>query len=102
VSFTSAEYDVFSYSSFNCAFTAPPEPARVVMYLLSITSASESKKASQHESVSHRIELSSDEPWDTVKAQFLKEIDDALSPNQIQFNHYDVSFKIPCIVSEST
>jgi hypothetical protein len=49
-----------------------------------------------------RIELSSDEPWDTVKAQFLKEIDDALSPNQIQFDHYDVSFKIPRIVSEPT
>lgn len=37
-----------------------------------------------------------------MKAQFLKEINDALSPNQIQFDHYDVSFKIPRIVSEST
>jgi hypothetical protein len=88
---------------FQLYFTAPPEPAQVVTYLLSITSASESKKkASQRESVSRRIELSSDEPWDTVKAQFLKEIDDALSPNQIQFDHYDVSFKIPRIVSEPT
>jgi hypothetical protein len=43
-----------------------------------------------------------DEPWDTVNEQFLKEIDDALSPNQIQFDHYNVSFKIPQIVSEST
>jgi hypothetical protein len=37
-----------------------------------------------------------------VKAQFLKEIDDALSPSQIRFNDYDISFKIPRIVSEPT
>lgn len=88
---------------FQLYLTTPPEPAQVVMYLLSITSTSKSKKkASQCESVSHRIKLSSDEPWDTVKAQFLKEIDDTLSSNQIQFNHYDVSFKISCIVLEPT
>jgi hypothetical protein len=87
----------------NYYLTAPPEPTKVITYLLSITSASESKKkANQRESVSRRIELSSIEPWDTVKAQFLKEIDDALSPSQIRFNDYDVSFKIPRIVSEPT
>jgi hypothetical protein len=37
-----------------------------------------------------------------VKAQFLKEIDDALSPPQIDFNNYDISFKIPQVVSEPT
>ena len=37
-----------------------------------------------------------------MKAQFLKEIDDALSPSQIRFDDYDVSFKIPRIVSEPT
>lgn len=87
----------------NYYLTAPPEPTKVITYLLLITSASKSKKkANQRESVSRRIELSSIEPWDTVKAQFLKEINDALSPSQIQFNDYDVSFKIPHIVSEPT
>ena len=37
-----------------------------------------------------------------MKAQFLKEIDDVLSPPQIDFNHYDISFKIPRVVSEPT
>ena len=37
-----------------------------------------------------------------MKAQFLKEIDDALSPSQIWFDDYDVSFKIPYIVLEPT
>jgi hypothetical protein len=41
------------------------------------------------------------EPWDTVKAQFLNEISDALSPPpQIHFDHYEFSFKISRAVSE--
>jgi hypothetical protein len=52
--------------------------------------------------VARRVELSAHEPWDTVKAQFLKEISDALSPPQINFNHYDISFMIPRVVSEPT
>ena len=100
---------VFCYSTtwhifvLNCYLTAPPEPTKVVMYLLSITSASESKKkVNQRESLSRRIELPSSEPWDTVKAQFLRKINDALSPDQIHFDHYDILFKIPHIVSEPT
>ena len=100
---------VFCYSTtwhifvLNCYLTAPPEPTKVVTYLLSITSASESKKkVNQRESLSRRIELPLSEPWDTVKAQFLREINDALSPDQIHFDHYDILFKIPRIVSEPT
>jgi hypothetical protein len=64
--------------------SAPPESTKVVTYLLLITSASEAKeKAKDRGSVLHRVELSAREPWDTVKAQFLKEIDDALCPPQI-------------------
>jgi hypothetical protein len=76
----------------NSAF---PESTKVVTYLLLITSASEAKKkAKDHGSDLCRVELSARESWDTMKAQFLKEIDDALSP-QIDFNNYDISFKIP-------
>ena len=83
--------------------SAPPESTKVITYLLLITSASEAKKkAKDRGSVSRRVELSAMEPWDTVKAQFLKEIDDALSPLQIDFNNYDISFKIPRVVSEPT
>ena len=83
--------------------SAPPESTKVITYLLLITSASEAKKkAKDRGSVSRRVELSAREPWDTVKAQFLKEIDDALSPPQIDFNNYDISFKIPRVVSEPT
>jgi hypothetical protein len=83
--------------------SAPLESTKVVTYLLLITSASEvKKKAKDHGSVSRRVELSATELWDTVKAQFLKEIDDALSPPQIDFNNYDISFKIPRVVSEPT
>ena len=83
--------------------SASPESTKVITYLLLITSASEAKKkAKNHGSISRRIELSASEPWDTVKAQFLKEIDDALSPPQIDFNHYTISFKIPRVVLEPT
>src|ERR1700676_4027126 len=84
--------------------TAPPKPPKIITYLLTITSASEAKKksAKHWESISRRIELSCTEPWDTVKAQFLNEISDALSPPQIHFDHYEFSFKIPRAVSEPT
>src|SRR5882762_1619108 len=83
--------------------SAPPESTKVVTYLLLITSTSEvKKKAKDRGSVSCQVELSATEPWDTVKAQFLKEIDDALSSAQIDFNNYDISFKIPQVVLEPT
>src|SRR6267154_2688409 len=84
--------------------TAPPEPPKIITYLLTIMSASEAKKKSarQCKSISRRIELSCTEPWDMVKAQFLNKISDALSPPQIHFDHYEFSFKIPQAVSEPT
>ena len=76
--------------------SAPPESTKVITYLLLITSTSKAKKkAKDCGSVLRRVELSAREPWDTVKAQFLKEIDDTLSPPKIDFNNYDISFKIP-------
>jgi hypothetical protein len=63
----------------------------MITYLLTIMSASEvTKPARQHESISCRIELSCTEPWDMVKAQFLNEISDALSP--LKFTLITMSF----------
>jgi hypothetical protein len=41
------------------------------------------------------LKLDSDEPWDTVQAQLLVKIDQALHPSLIEYEHYDVTFSIP-------
>jgi hypothetical protein len=46
------------------------------------------------------IELSSDEPWDTIKAQFLVKIDTKLSPGNLDFNDYRVMYSIPRLLSK--
>jgi hypothetical protein len=66
----------------NSYVTAAPQPPKVITYLLTITSASKAKKKAtkQRQSISRRIELPATEPWDTMKAQFLKEIVKVLTP----------------------
>ncbi|KIM85528.1 hypothetical protein PILCRDRAFT_5225 [Piloderma croceum F 1598] len=44
------------------------------------------------------LKLNMDEPWKTIQAQLLVEIDHALSPSQIQYDQYDIKFYITCIL----
>jgi len=41
------------------------------------------------------LKLDSDKPWDTIQAQLLIKIDQALHPPLIEYEHYDVTFSIP-------
>ena len=68
------------------------------MYILSIFSADEIKKAVAKRSPKMlSLQLSTDEPWDTIKAQFLIKISQALNPKVIDYNNYTVMFFIPHI-----
>jgi hypothetical protein len=40
------------------------------------------------------LTLSTDEPWDTMKAQILVKISDSLNPSLLDFNNYNTSFYI--------
>ena len=46
------------------------------------------------------FQLQTDEPWDTLKAQLLVKITDALNPPIIDFTHYNVMIGIPRIVAK--
>jgi hypothetical protein len=44
------------------------------------------------------FQLGSDEPWDTMKAQLLVQIEAGLKPPSLNFDHYTVIFYIPHIL----
>ena len=70
------------------------------MYILSILAAAEAKKTviSKHISQSAIVRLDTDDPWDTMKAQILVKIDQALHPSRIQYDDYDIKFYITCVL----
>ena len=68
-------------------------------YLLTILSASELKKSvAKRCPKTFTVRLNKDEPWDTVKAQFLVKITQALNPTVINWNNYSVTFYISRIL----
>ena len=67
--------------------------------VLSILSASEAKKSvSKREPKTHSVQFSTDEPWDTLKAQLLAKISIALNPPIIDFAQYNIMFYISRIL----
>ena len=70
-----------------------------ITYIISIMSAMEARKAiiSKHVAKSVILQLNSNEPWDTLKAQLLVKIDATLKPQAIHYDSYDVNFIIPHI-----
>ena len=74
-------------------------PGKVLTYLLSIFSAEEASKAiSKRRPESAELELSSKEPWDTLKAQLLVKITETTSPSFLDFDNYKVMYFIPRLV----
>ena len=64
------------------------------MYMTTTLSALEAKKAvSKCVPINESFELSMEEPWDTLKAQLLVKIDNALSPKNLEYQQYQ-----PCHV----
>ena len=55
---------------------------------------------SKREAVGRPLELDSQEPWSTVSAQILVQIDDALSITNFDINDYEISYTVPRHVSQ--
>jgi hypothetical protein len=79
------------------AATAPTKGVdQSITYILSIFSADEIKKAvAKRCPKTLSLQLTTDEPWDTIKAQLLVKISQALNPKVIDYNNYTVMFFIP-------
>ena len=72
-----------------------------INYILSITTAIKMKKpVSQRTTKSQSLQLSSDNKWDTVKAQILQKISVCSPSKAINFNSYSFMFHIPRVVSK--
>ena len=68
-------------------------------YMVLVFSAVEMKKVqSKQVAKSYTLQLDTDEPWDTMQAQLLSKIDNALQPRPLDFTLFDISFTIPRIV----
>ena len=80
--------------------TAPIPPSKID-YILALFSAIEMKKpAAKREPKKLSLQLSSDEPWDTLKAQLLVKIDEVFKPTTLSIDDYDILFTIPRVVSK--
>ena len=75
---------------------APPVVTKIA-YTIDIYSISQMKKTTKARGDPKRsvMVLSSDEPWDTFKAQTLTRVEKILKPPTISFNDYKVTFAVP-------
>ena len=79
----------------------PTAPIPKLDYILTLFSATEMKKsAAKREPKKSSLQLSANEPWDTVKAQILVKIDEVLKPSTLSINNYEVLLTIPRVVSK--
>jgi hypothetical protein len=80
-----------------------PEPSsKTITYVLSIVSSTEiAKKPTKHVSIGCILQLSSSEPWDTIRAQLLAQIDDAIEPRPLDLSNFDISFTISRVVVQA-
>jgi hypothetical protein len=70
-------------------------------YIVAIFSPTELKKpVTKRVPKNMSLRLSTDEPWDAIKAQILVKIDAALNPRSISFENYSIAYTIPRIVSK--
>ena len=90
------------YTAYNLIhlFTAPETSAEIT-YMLTLTSAAELKKAAlKHKTKSANLQLNSDEPFDTFKAQILIKISRALKPQIENIANYKIHCTINCVISK--
>ncbi|KAG1808900.1 uncharacterized protein BJ212DRAFT_1302802 [Suillus subaureus] len=60
-----------------------------VSYLITVFSAAKMKKAkTKCEPISASVDLNSNEPWDTLKAQVLVKMSNTIKPHVLNFNNY--------------
>jgi len=70
-------------------------PKSIITYNLALFSASEqTKELKKRTSKNTFMKLSSDEPFDTWKAQLLVRIEKTFSPNMLDISNYEVNFSV--------
>ena len=80
---------------------AVPETSAEITYMLMLTSAAELKKAaSKRITKSANLQLNSDEPFDTFKAQILIKISQALKPQTENIADYEICCTINRLISK--
>ena len=80
-------------------FFAALTPSKKLMYMVLAFLAAKMKKAlSKRVAKSYTLQLDTGEPWDTMQAQLLSKIDNALQPQPLDFTLFDISYTIPRIV----
>ncbi|KAG1765075.1 hypothetical protein EV702DRAFT_1204726 [Suillus placidus] len=78
---------------------APGPVTKEVSYIITVFSAAEMKKAkTKCEPISASVNLNSDEPWDTLKAQVLVKISNVIKPRILNFNNYALTYQIPRVL----
>lgn len=78
---------------------APGPVTKEVSYIITVFSAAEMKKAkTKREPINASVNLNSDEPWDTLKAQVLVKISNAIKPRILNFNDYALTYQIPRVL----
>ncbi|KAG1865568.1 hypothetical protein C8R48DRAFT_772572 [Suillus tomentosus] len=77
----------------------PLAKVKEVTFITSMISAAEMKKpASKHTLRNQTFSLNLNEPWNTMKAQILIKISDALNPRLLSYEDYEVSWFIPHVL----
>ena len=73
----------------------PPKPVNIT-YVLTIYSKTEMEKGEKQRKPSNTFfQLKSDLEWDTIKAQLLEKISQALRPKTISYTEYDITWVVP-------
>ncbi|KAG2338750.1 hypothetical protein BDR05DRAFT_951690 [Suillus weaverae] len=78
---------------------APGPVMKEVSYIITVFSAAKMKKAkTKCKPISASVNLNSDEPWDTLKAQVLVKISNVIKPCILNFNDYSLTYQIPRVL----
>ena len=73
--------------------------AKTLTYIITMLSAMEAKKpVSKRVTKNQSFQLSTNESWDTMKAQILAQISDTLKPSFLDFANYSVNYYIPRVL----
>jgi len=89
-----------------CSVAAPQaaEIDRKITYTISIYTPSQMKKDEKKRGDPKNtfLQLRSDEPWDTLKAQLLAKISNILKPVTLEFANYGFYFTVPHVHTKGT
>ncbi|KAL0949268.1 hypothetical protein HGRIS_009346 [Hohenbuehelia grisea] len=81
--------------------TTPAPASKTVLYVLAVFSAIELQKpVSKRSAKSATLSSSTEEPWDTIKAQLLAKISSLLDPKTLSFDNYKVTATIPRVLGK--